>query len=73
MIYFIMRMVFYCEEPVLTTGAGDNFNAGFILGLLMELEPDIALLLGMAVSGYYVRNGCSGDFDEILDALIAWS
>ncbi|MFW5794539.1 MAG: PfkB family carbohydrate kinase, partial [Bacillota bacterium] len=46
----------YIENPKLTTGAGDNFNAGFVLGLLLNLNPDEALLMGMATSGFYVRN-----------------
>jgi sugar/nucleoside kinase (ribokinase family) len=55
----------YCAKPVLTTGAGDNFNAGFILGDLNKLSMDDCLLLGVMSSGFYVRNGKSADLEEI--------
>lgn len=63
----------YCAKPVLTTGAGDNFNAGFLLGLSLGAEPDIALLSGMAASGFYVRNGRSASFSELTGFLISWA
>lgn len=47
----------YASRPVLTTGGGDNFNAGTAFGLLHGLEPDLAVFLGNVVSGYYVRHG----------------
>ena len=56
---------FVCENPVTLTGGGDNFNAGFCLGLLMGLDMDGCLLLGNAASGYYVRNGRSADFNSL--------
>src|SRR5947207_2902245 len=49
----------YCQNPKLTTGAGDNFNAGFCIGLLAGLEPQEMLASGVANSGFYVRNGRS--------------
>jgi len=63
----------FCEKPKLTTGAGDNFNAGFVLGLLLGLEPEQALLTGMATSGYYVRNAMSPDFKELIGFIEAWA
>ena len=62
----------YCEKPVLTTGAGDNFNAGFVLGLMLKLSPELALILGMAASGYYVRTGRSGKSEDICAFLCEW-
>jgi len=40
----------YCEKPVKLTGAGDRFNAGFGLGLLLQLpaEQRLRLLVGHA-------------------------
>lgn len=62
----------YVKKPKLTTGAGDNFNAGFVLGLMLGLEPDEALLTGMGTSGYYVRNAKSPNFKELTQFLIDW-
>jgi sugar/nucleoside kinase (ribokinase family) len=62
----------YVEKPKLTTGAGDNFNAGFMLGLLLGLKPDQALLTGMSTSGYYVRNAKSPEFKELIEFIGDW-
>ena len=63
----------YCEKPVLTTGAGDNFNAGYILGLLLGCNEEESLLLGTANSGFYVRNGRSASAAELAGFLQDWS
>ncbi len=60
------------QKPKLTTGAGDNFNAGFVFGLLLGLKPNEALLLGMATSGFYVRQARSPKYSELIDFLIQW-
>ncbi|MDY0138182.1 MAG: hypothetical protein RBR50_00600 [Candidatus Izemoplasmatales bacterium] len=62
----------YVEKPKLTTGAGDNFNAGFMLGMLLGLKPDLALLTGMSTSGFYVRNARSPKFDELITFIGDW-
>lgn len=48
---------FTTKTPIALTGAGDNFNAGFCLGQLMELGVEACVLLGNASSGYYARYG----------------
>lgn len=63
----------YIEKPKLTTGAGDNFNAGFVMGLMLGLKPDEALLTGMSTSGYYVRNADSPTFRQLIDFLKQWA
>lgn len=62
----------YVAKPKLTTGAGDNFNAGFMLGLLLNLEPEEALLTGMGTSGFYVRNAHSPSTQELIHFLGEW-
>ncbi|MCL2664184.1 MAG: carbohydrate kinase family protein [Defluviitaleaceae bacterium] len=62
----------YCAKPVLTTGAGDNFNAGFCLGLSLGLDPASALTLGVSTSGYYVRNAKSPTFDDVIGFIGRW-
>ncbi len=63
----------YVKNPLLSTGAGDNFNAGFVLGLLLGLAPDECLLTGMATSGFYVRNAKSPDYAELITFLGEWA
>lgn len=63
----------YTASPKLTTGAGDNFNAGFCLGQMLALTPEASLLLGVATSGYYVRNAKSPCFKELIEFLKLWS
>lgn len=63
----------YTPTPVLTTGAGDNFNAGFCLGILLGLSLENALLLAKASSGFYVRQGYSGSFDELRGFIHLWA
>ena len=63
----------FCTQPKLTTGAGDNFNAGFVLGMGLGLEPQEALQLGMASSGFYVRNSRSGNLTELQRFLGHWA
>lgn len=63
----------YVSKPRLTTGAGDNFNAGFVLGLLLSLTPGEALLTGMATSGYYVRNAQSPTFEDLIGFISDWA
>lgn len=58
---------YFTPRPVLTTGAGDNFNAGFCLGLLSGLSVGEALLVGNASSGYYVRNAASATLPQLVD------
>ena len=62
----------YEPNPKLTTGAGDNFNAGFCLGLALGLSPNLSLVLGTATSGYYVRNGQSPTLEEEIEFLKTW-
>ncbi|MEW6200361.1 MAG: hypothetical protein AB1546_00165, partial [bacterium] len=57
----------YTDSPVITTGAGDHFNAGFCLGLITGLDPQVSLLLGVNCSGYYVRTGGSPDISSLLN------
>ncbi len=63
----------FCAKPVLTTGAGDNFNGGFCFGQSLGLDATSSLLLGVATSGFYVRNAKSPTVDEVLGFLEDWT
>lgn len=57
----------FVREPKLSTGAGDNFNAGFCLGLLAGLPVDQCLCAGTAASGYYVRHAASASLEQLAE------
>ncbi|MDS0528514.1 hypothetical protein NNC19_22755 [Clostridium sp. SHJSY1] len=59
-------------SPKLTTGAGDNFNAGFCLGQVLQLSPKESLIMGTATSGFYVRNASSPTFIELIEFMNDW-
>ena len=63
----------YCECPKLTTGAGDNFNAGFVFGAIAGLTMEQTLLAGMATSGYYVRNAATPNRRQLVGFLSDWA
>jgi len=56
------------QDPLLSTGGGDNFNAGFAFALLQGMLPEEALAVANGVSGFYVSQGRSPDREE----LAAW-
>lgn len=62
----------YCEAPVITTGAGDHFNAGFLTGRKMGLSATSSLVLAGSVSGFYVRNAKSPSLNDIDNFITQW-
>ena len=60
----------FTKTPKLSPGAGDNFNAGFCLGLLAGLDVAASLCVGNAASGFYVRNARSASLAELADFVI---
>ncbi|MDR3624230.1 MAG: PfkB family carbohydrate kinase [Chlamydiales bacterium] len=59
----------FCKKPLITTGAGDNFNAGFCSGLLYQLPLKECLGLAIATAGFYIRNGKSPTTEELITFL----
>ena len=57
----------FVAKPKLSTGAGDNFNAGFCLGLLAGLSLEECLCTGVGTSGFYVRNAHSPALAELAE------
>lgn len=62
----------YTPTPAKSTGAGDRYNAGYTAGHLLGLDAEQRALLGVATSGFFVRNTRSGSASEIADLLDAW-
>lgn len=63
----------YCANPKLTTGAGDHFNGGYAFARAMGLVPQHAVVVGKAVSGFYVRQGRGPSRDEAVAFLKKWA
>ncbi len=62
----------YAAKPLITTGAGDHFNAGFVSGQLMGLSPEACLTLGVSTSGHYVRTAQSPSLADLETFLANW-
>ncbi|HBE76501.1 MAG TPA: hypothetical protein DDW65_01775 [Firmicutes bacterium] len=60
---------FYVTYPKISTGGGDNFNAGYCLGSLLDLDSEEMLLLGNTNASFYIQNGHSPGWDQLLDFL----
>jgi sugar/nucleoside kinase (ribokinase family) len=60
------------RNPLITTGAGDHFNAGFCLGQLLGFGDAEALLCGVSTSGYYVRNASSPSVADVAGLMRDW-
>jgi len=62
----------YAAKPLITTGAGDHFNAGFATGQLLGLDPEASLLVGVSTSGHYVRTAQSPSVSDLETFLANW-
>jgi hypothetical protein len=60
---------FFCENPEILTGAGDNFNAGYCYSLFHGFNLFHSLLVANSASGYYVKTGISPDPENLLGFL----
>jgi hypothetical protein len=63
----------YCREPLISTGAGDNFGAGCLAAALRGFDDAGLLLAGNCASGHFVRSGRSAAFSEMAELLDAWT
>jgi hypothetical protein len=62
----------FTPRPMITTGAGDHFNAGFCLGRLLGLNNEQSLLCGVSTSGFYVRTARSPAVKDLADLMGHW-
>ena len=84
LIHPVDRCLFFTEDlqielagkvvsnPVISTGGGDNLNAGFCLGKLSAFSPEECVVLGMATSAAYVSSGKSPDLSGLESFLNGW-
>ncbi len=59
----------FTENPRITTGAGDHFNAGFSSARLCGFTPLTSLALATCTSGHYVRTAQSPTPNQVVDLL----
>ncbi|MFD0764311.1 hypothetical protein ACFQZI_05570 [Mucilaginibacter lutimaris] len=57
----------FIENPKISTGAGDNFNAGYCLAVLLGLNAEAALMVANATSNIYMNSGESPGAKELLE------
>lgn len=62
----------FTAKPLITTGAGDHFNAGFCMGRLLGLNNEESLLCGVSTSGFYVRTAKSPSVKDIAGLMTKW-
>jgi len=63
----------FTPKPLITTGAGDHFNAGFCLGKLLGFDNAKAVLTGVSTSGFYVRSAKSPSVGDLIGLLNNWT
>jgi sugar/nucleoside kinase (ribokinase family) len=56
----------YTKQPKISTGAGDHFNAGFCIARLLGCDLAQSLQLGVATSGFYVRQAISPSREQLV-------
>lgn len=59
-------------QPLISTGAGDHFNAGFCLGRLLGFDLEQSLLAGVTTSGFYVRTAQSPAITDLITFMQNW-
>ncbi|OOQ61146.1 carbohydrate kinase family protein [Mucilaginibacter pedocola] len=60
----------FIPNPTISTGAGDNFNAGYCIGQLLGLDAGASLVLANATSNCYITSGESPSL-TVLDNYIS--
>jgi sugar/nucleoside kinase (ribokinase family) len=60
----------FVTQPKISTGAGDHFNAGFMIGQMLGLNLIEALCAGTATSGYYVRTAASPTSAQLAEFIL---
>ncbi len=63
----------FCRQPLISTGAGDNFGAGCLAAAMKGFDDAGILLSGNCASGHFVRSGRSASFVDMAKLLDAWA
>jgi len=62
----------FVSKPKISTGGGDNFNAGYCLGQMLGFDIESSMITGMANSGAYVEKGQSSSFQDLKKYIENW-
>jgi hypothetical protein len=62
----------FCADPLISTGAGDNFGAGCLAATLLGMDDTAIVLAGNCTSGTFVRSGRSPSLADIASFLDLW-
>lgn len=60
---------FYIDCPTISTGGGDNFNAGFCAAQLLGFDMAASIRMANAASACYIKNGFSPGKTELIEFL----
>lgn len=55
----------YTSEPHFTTGAGEYFHSGTLIGLSCCVRPEEAILMGNSLTGIFVRTGKAPNLNQL--------
>ncbi|MCO5934556.1 hypothetical protein NAF17_03295 [Mucilaginibacter sp. RB4R14] len=55
----------FISDPKISTGAGDNFNAGYCLAVLLGFNAEAALMMANSTSNIYMNTGESPGITEL--------
>jgi sugar/nucleoside kinase (ribokinase family) len=61
----------FVQQPKISTGAGDHFNAGFCLGRVLGFSLEESLCMGVSTSGYYVREAVSPTAEQLSNFMMS--
>ncbi|MDR1401929.1 MAG: PfkB family carbohydrate kinase [Puniceicoccales bacterium] len=56
---------YFVENPQISTGAGDHYNAGFLAAYLCENDINFAINFAAATAAFYVKTGRSPSLTDI--------
>ena len=60
---------FFINNPIISTGAGDNFNAGFCAAQLLKLDLESSVVFANSVAGFYVKTAISPQLADAINFL----
>jgi len=55
--------------PAVLAGGGDNFNSGYCLGKLLDLNPELCACLGNLAATIYVASGKASSVPDIIELI----